>query len=232
MNFLIHSRDFKTTDYKEQFSRAYISSDRKLAAVGTGHYGWCLKVQMIEDFFRLLDEGYNSDVDLNISIERRLESIMKTAADKVCADEVEAGSKSVMALVVAVAEDQFYLLHVGDCRGYLLQQGKLSQLTTDQTVVQKMVEQNKLSPEEARTNPYRKLVTNCLGREYSTIDKISKQVTPGDRLMLCTSGLFDIFDDQEIEKFLVITGDGLENISLPDNSNHVYWSAVTVDCYE
>ncbi len=82
------------------------------------------------------------------------------------------------------------LLHVGDSRCYLLRDGALTQITHDHTLVQTLVDDGRISEEEASTHPQRSLITRALdGRGEVELDLSVREARPGDRYLLCTDGL-------------------------------------------
>jgi len=99
--------------------------------------------------------------------------------------------------------DQVGLAHVGDSRAYLLRGGELSQLTHDHTFVQSLVDQGRLTAEEARRHPHRSLILQVLdGRHDVEPDLDILTLQPGDRLLLCSDGLTDFVDDTRIASLL------------------------------
>jgi len=99
--------------------------------------------------------------------------------------------------------DQVGLAHVGDSRAYLLRGGELSQLTHDHTFVQSLVDQGRLTAEEARRHPHRSLILQVLdGRHDVEPDLEILTLQPGDRLLLCSDGLTDFVDDNRIRALL------------------------------
>ncbi|VXC41684.1 PP2C family protein-serine/threonine phosphatase [Nocardioides sp. AX2bis] len=79
--------------------------------------------------------------------------------------------------------------HVGDSRAYLWRSGELSQLTTDHTFVQTLVDEGRISPEEAETHPHRHVILRALdGNHDLEPDLFVLEVVPGDRLLLCSDG--------------------------------------------
>ena len=102
------------------------------------------------------------------------------------------------------AEDKAHIAHIGDSRAYLLRDGSLKQLTEDHTLVQRMVTEGKLLPEEAERHPQRSILTRALGVDEDvepdtfTLDP----VLPGDRLLLCTDGLTSMLDVERIQDVL------------------------------
>lgn len=82
------------------------------------------------------------------------------------------------------------LAHVGDSRAYLLRDGEFSQLTHDQTLVQRMVDEGRITPEQAETHPQRSLLTQALdGRSGVEPDLSVREARRGDRYLLCSDGL-------------------------------------------
>jgi protein phosphatase len=82
------------------------------------------------------------------------------------------------------------MIHIGDSRAYLLRDGVLTQITHDHTLVQALVDEGRISEEEASTHPQRSLITRALdGRDGIEPDLSVREVRPGDRYLLCTDGL-------------------------------------------
>ncbi len=91
-------------------------------------------------------------------------------------------------------------VHVGDSRLYVLRDGKLTQITTDDSLVQKMVEKGEITSEEARVHEKRNIITQAIGlRRTVTTNADTHPLVRGDIVVACTDGLHDlIVDDQEI----------------------------------
>lgn len=94
------------------------------------------------------------------------------------------------------------LIHVGDSRGYRLRDGKLTQLTTDDTFVQSLVDEGKLDPADVSSHPKKSLILKAYtGMPVDpTLQMID--VRPGDRLLLCSDGLSDPVTASTIEAAL------------------------------
>jgi PPM family protein phosphatase len=91
------------------------------------------------------------------------------------------------------------LAHLGDSRAYRLRDGQLYQLSHDHTFVQSLVDEGRISQEEAFTHPHRNLILRVLdGRPDSDPDLEMLDVQAGDRLMLCSDGLPDYVSDEVI----------------------------------
>ncbi|WP_082495329.1 PP2C family serine/threonine-protein phosphatase [Aeromicrobium sp. Leaf291] len=99
--------------------------------------------------------------------------------------------------------ERFATAHIGDSRAYLLRDGELTQISTDHTFVQSLVEEGKLTPEEARVHPHRSLLLRVmLGRDDNEADFDWFEGQLGDRFLLCSDGLSDMVDDATIERLL------------------------------
>lgn len=101
--------------------------------------------------------------------------------------------------------DQAMLIaHVGDSRAYLLRDGKLACVTDDHSVVGEMLRNNAISAEEARTHPYRNVITRAIGTGASVeVDLIRVNKRPGDIWLVCSDGLYNKIEDREIQDVLL-----------------------------
>jgi PPM family protein phosphatase len=119
------------------------------------------------------------------------------------ADRELRGMGTTMTTILAI-DQKAHVAHVGDSRLYLLRAGgDLQQLTEDHTLVQRMVREGKLSPEEAEHHPQRSVITRALGVESDVdVDELTLDVHPGDRLLLCTDGLNGMLSRDRIEELL------------------------------
>ena len=90
---------------------------------------------------------------------------------------------------VIFSGDRAALAHVGDSRAYLLRDGRLNQLTKDDTYVQMLVDQGLIRPEEAAGHPRRAVVTQALQGEPVSPSYVIVEPEPGDRWLLCSDGL-------------------------------------------
>ncbi|MCG6567491.1 PP2C family serine/threonine-protein phosphatase [Tessaracoccus sp. ZS01] len=98
---------------------------------------------------------------------------------------------------------EFGLAHIGDSRGYLLREGTLSQLTHDHSWVQSLIDEGKITPEQAATHPHRSLILKVLnGQVHFEPDLMVHEAQLGDRLMFCSDGLSGLVDDDVIEEVL------------------------------
>jgi serine/threonine protein phosphatase PrpC len=96
-----------------------------------------------------------------------------------------------------------HVAHVGDSRAYRLRAGVLAQVTDDHTVIADQMRAGLLTPEQARRNPYRHVITRALGIDPELeVDSREIEVRPDDAFLLCTDGLTEMVDDETIRRIL------------------------------
>lgn len=107
-------------------------------------------------------------------------------------------------VVVIFRNQQPWFAHVGDSRLYRLRNSKLEQITEDHTWVARAMSAGDLTPEEARSHPWRHVLSQCLGRkDLQEVDVQPLDVQAGDSLLLCTDGLTEELSDNLISSALV-----------------------------
>ena len=95
------------------------------------------------------------------------------------------------------------LAHVGDSRAYLMRGDELKQVSRDHSYVAEMIEAGRLTPEEAHNHPYRSVVTRAIGLDpVVEVDTYGIVLEAGDRILLCSDGLTDMLDEEQIAETL------------------------------
>jgi protein phosphatase len=111
------------------------------------------------------------------------------------------GTTAVACLVTDV--QHAIVAHVGDSRAYLLRNGRLLLLTRDHTIVEELVDRGLLSPEEAERHPYKNVLSRNLGaRPETRVDVVDIELRAGDRVMLCSDGLYGFASAEAIQYLL------------------------------
>ena len=102
-------------------------------------------------------------------------------------------------VAVLICEKWATIVNVGDSRAYFIDRVGIHQVTVDHSVVQLMVNRGELTPEQAKTYPGKSLITRAIGTETMVpCDIFHKKVSKGDYFLLCSDGLSNLMDDQEI----------------------------------
>jgi PPM family protein phosphatase len=134
--------------------------------------------------------------------------------------------------VLFLLENTAYFGHVGDSRVYFLLNGKLKQLTKDHSLVQKLIDEGYLTPDEAEHHPNKNIIMRALG-DNSAIDidlsKITLDSSDKYLFFLCTDGVTAVVKDNELEELLANYGNIKETLSdlikqrgAPDNFTFVF----------
>jgi PPM family protein phosphatase len=110
-------------------------------------------------------------------------------------------------------ERRAVIAHVGDSRAYLLRGGRLIQLTRDHTIVAELVDRGAISREDAEQHAYKNVLSRNLGaRPEARIDFNEVDLKEGDRLMLCSDGLYG-FASADAMQYLLGSGDAPEHVA-------------------
>ena len=139
------------------------------------------------------------------TLENILDEAFQAANNGIKAHSEHMGNDMGTTLVAALVYrgELALVANVGDSRGYLMRDAVLHQITRDHSLVARMVEQNRISPEEARNHPHSNILLRTVGTERNVeIDIFSVELEQGDRLLLCSDGLWGEIEDEDIEAIL------------------------------
>jgi serine/threonine protein phosphatase PrpC len=119
-------------------------------------------------------------------------------------DEARQGMATTLTAVL-VRGDRVSLVQVGDSRAYLVREGELLRLSTDQTLVQLLVEKGDLRPDQVATHPFRNVVLRSVNGDEPVEPALRElDLVVGDRLLLCSDGLTDLVPEPDILRGLTI----------------------------
>ncbi|MBU3675453.1 MAG: Stp1/IreP family PP2C-type Ser/Thr phosphatase, partial [Solirubrobacteraceae bacterium] len=145
------------------------------------------------------------------SVEQRLADAVQAANARIhelsVSDDERAGMGTTLT-AAWVGEKEVTLVHVGDSRCYRWRDGGLERLTDDHSLVEEMVRQGRLTPEEAAVHPQRSIITRALGPEgVVEPDTLTVPARGGDLFLLCSDGLTSMIGEDEIAAVLASTDD-------------------------
>ena len=152
-------------------------------------------------FVQQVKQTWNPDMNQD-GIDKMLRSAVKmanfTVYDQSRQFEEFTGMGTTL-VAVLVCGKRVTFVNVGDSRAYLIDRAGIRQVTVDHSVVQLMINRGELTPEQAKTYPGKSLITRAIGTESMVMcDLFHKKVSRGDYLLLCSDGLSNLMDDQEI----------------------------------
>lgn len=108
---------------------------------------------------------------------------------------------------ILFAGSKIGLCHVGDSRGYLLRDGVLTQITRDDTFVQSLVDEGRITAEQAHSHPQRSLIMKALTGQEVEPTLTMREARAGDRYMLCSDGLSDVVSEETLTETMASTPD-------------------------
>ncbi|UTI64622.1 Stp1/IreP family PP2C-type Ser/Thr phosphatase [Paraconexibacter antarcticus] len=134
------------------------------------------------------------------SVEERLASLVQDANARIHelsrSDEERAGMGTTLTSAY-LDEDELSIAHVGDSRLYRLRDGVIERLTRDHSLVEELVQEGRLTPEEAEEHPQRSIITRALGPEqHVLVDHFTHRVRAGDVYLICSDGLTSMVRDE------------------------------------
>lgn len=111
----------------------------------------------------------------------------------------------------AVVGDLAYVVHVGDSRIYLITKDGCEQITRDHSLVQRLIELDQLTKEEAKDHPQTNVLYRALGQSESVeVDAMTRRLPPNSRLLICSDGLWNLVSEKEITEIAMSHNDPQE----------------------
>lgn len=208
---------------QDAFICVRLSEDAWLAVVcdgmggaNGGNVASSMAVKVVSD--RIVDV-YRDGMSGN-SIRNLLESAISAANievfDAAMAD-IELRGMGTTVVVALMIQRQLYVAHVGDSRAYLITDDGLQQITRDHSIVQTMVEKGQLTQDEARNHPRKHFITRALGVEDTVESDFGEWLLePGEHLLICTDGLTNMVETDDI--YNLVQSTSAENV--PDRLIH------------
>lgn len=98
-----------------------------------------------------------------------------------------------------IFKDRILIGHVGDSRAYIVEDGILRQLTEDHSYINELIKNGTITKEEAKSHPKKNMITRAVGSSSTIeVDIIEEKYKLGDTLIICSDGLFNMLDEDEI----------------------------------
>lgn len=153
-------------------------------SIASGMVADMLEKRIVSQYWENMPEG---------SVFNLLESAVDAANievfDKACED-ISLANMGTTLVAVVVQNNEAFIAHVGDSRLYRLSKEGLTQVTTDHSVVQEMIEKGQITAEEAKEHPRKHFITRAVGVAHDVrADYDTLTLEEGDRLLLCSDGL-------------------------------------------
>jgi PPM family protein phosphatase len=156
-------------------------------------------------------EGGNADAREGTQrVDELIQEANRRIFDRASTDPSASGMGTTM--TVALVEGMTVAIgHVGDSRAYLVRGEQMEQLTEDHSLVNELLKSGKLSEEEAQVHPQRSVITRAVGTDPDVdVDGFTIEAEEGDVFLICSDGLSDMVEDEEILELVHANRDDLE----------------------
>jgi protein phosphatase len=138
--------------------------------------------------------------------ESPLPEVIRSAVESACLSIFNAAQEDprlagmgTTVIALLVKGDQAYLAHVGDSRAYLIRGELIQQVSEDHSLVNEQIKAGMITPEEAKHSRYRNIITRSVGFEEEVqVDVMGLLLEPGDTFVLCSDGLANLVDAEEL----------------------------------
>jgi len=184
----------------------YSGSNLFVVADGMGgHAGGDVASSLAIHRLTELDQPFSSTTEAEHALRDALSDTAAELIDTVARRPELAGMGTTVSALIMV-DDYAVIGHIGDSRIYLYRDGELTQITTDHTFVQRLVDSGRITPEEARYHPRRSVLMRVLGDmdPDPEIDTFIMPTQDGDRWLLCSDGLSGVVDDAHTDRTLAL----------------------------
>ncbi|MBB5913747.1 protein phosphatase [Nocardia transvalensis] len=165
-----------------------------------GHAAGEVASQLMIAALAHLDDDEPGD-DLLGKLDRAVRDGNAAIADQV-EEEPELDGMGTTLTAILFAGRKLGLAHIGDSRAYMLRGGELTQITRDDTFVQSLVDEGRITPEQAHTHPQRSLIMRALTGNEIEPTLTMREARAGDRYLLCSDGLSDVVSDETMANTL------------------------------
>ena len=176
-----------------------------------GHAGGDVASALAIKHIAKVDRNYSSASEAGQALHDALIAANGVLAETVFDHGELTGMGTTVSGLVLVGSE-VAIAHIGDSRIYRLRGGELTQITSDHTFVQRLVDSGRITVEEAAVHPRRSVLMRVLGDVDATpeIDSLTEHTEPGDRWLLCSDGLSSYVPEEKIAAALASEGDAQE----------------------
>lgn len=166
--------------------------------------------------------GEENDEKINFNIAAAIDFANSKVYEMSIGNPEQAGMGTTT-VIAYVKDDSVRIANIGDSRAYAVSEKKICKITTDHSVVEQLVKNGTISPEEARVHPDKNLITRALGtEEFVDADFYDYKPKEGEVVLLCSDGLTEMLYEDEIKDIINNAGsmkDAVEKLVEKANDN-------------
>lgn len=184
--------------YISEDSRVFVVADGVGGSVG-GALASKLAVETVEDKWNRSKKDGMPPSEIQAWMGAAVAEANQRMRDAACENKSLEGMGTTIVMAIIDDDGRLHVGHAGDSRASMVRDGKTKTLTIDHSVVMEMHIKGQLSLEQCRNNPYRHLITRCLGHDDEVeIDYGTHEVESGDYIVLASDGLADVMLEDDI----------------------------------
>lgn len=152
-------------------------------------------VETIREHFEKLPDNFDPDNELRLSLLIANENIKKASQS-----DPELQKMGSTAVVLLILNDVAHYAYIGDSRIYLIRNQEIVQISKDHSFVQQLIDNGIIKSDKAKDHPQKNVITKALGADSNHIPDIGKpfEIYKGDKFLLCTDGLINYVEDNEL----------------------------------
>jgi len=185
---------------------AFIIADG-MGGHNSGEVASKMAVDLISAYILQFPEMFVKELDILTSINEIMEKANNEIFLKSQENEDNYGMGTTLTLAV-VYDKSLFLGHVGDSRAYLIRDEIINKITIDHSYVEELIKLGTLTREEAENHPKKNIITRALGcTEKVEIDTYSFEIKENDTFILCTDGLTNMLNEEEIKNIVIENDD-------------------------
>jgi protein phosphatase len=160
-----------------------------------------LATETIVEFFKEIPKKNLDDSSIDGKINEAIQKAHQAILNLFHQDKSLKGMGTTIVLALFKPPHSFYIANIGDSRAYLFRNQKMELITQDHSVVAQLVQQGKITPDEARTHRLRNIVTQAIGIDLNMgCYKRKISAKDEDTIILCSDGLWDMLSDETIKE--------------------------------
>lgn len=138
---------------------------------------------------------------------KKANRLLKSEAQK----DISKNGMGTTVVAATIIERVLYAANVGDSRLYVINREKIEQITRDHSLVEEMVRLGEMDKAQAKDHPDKNIITRAIGVTSDlTIDFFEMEIKPGDIILMCSDGLTNMIDDEDIRKIVLSQRDIVE----------------------
>lgn len=179
-----------------------------------------MAVDFISNHILQFPEAFQKD-DISEEIKEMVRLANLSVFNKSLENEANQGMGTTLVLAI-VQNKKLIIGHIGDSRAYLIRNGKLSRITTDHSYIEELIKSGTLTRKEAENHPKKNIITRALGcSDEVEVDIYTMDIMDKDIFLLCTDGLTNMLEEEELIKIVENTDDPVEACNkLIDTANN------------